>query len=266
MRRVAAILLGAALFASSARSRADEPAPPDAFDRGVAALASAHYDQAIAEFESLADRAPPHPDASCNRGLAYAGRVKSGAEHPGDLGRAAAAFEEALVLRPDDAEARHALELVRAEVARRRARSGQGVERATPSLDRALVGLATPRTWSLAAIVAGWVLALGLLLRRRSGSAHLAGTLIVPTCAAALAALVPIALWSDHLDRNRRPGVLVVREASLTSEDGSRLAGDPIVEGALLELGEVQHDRVRVRYGAREGWIPIEAAQALRVR
>jgi len=243
---------------------AEEPAT--SFERGAKALVAGRYEDAIAELEAYADREPPHPDASFDRGMAYLLRTRSGGERPGDLGRAAAAFEETRLLRPHDDEARHALELVRAEIARRRARSGKGVVLATPSIDRALVGLAEPRTWSVLAVGAGALLGLGLWLRGRRGANELAGLLTTAVSGVALLGLVPLALWSDHLDRARRPGVLVVREAFLTDESGTTLGGDPVVEGARLELAEARSDRVLVRYGTREGWLPIEAARELRRR
>jgi len=267
-RRLARILVtSVALMAIVLPGDAAKPeASDDTFRRGSTALAEGRYDDAIAELEAFADRETPHPDASFDRGAAYVLRVKSGAERTADLGRAAAAFEEALLLRPNDDEANHALELVRAEIARRRSRAGKGVVLATPSLDRALVRLASPRSWAYAAIACGSLLALGLWLRRRRGTAELAGLLLAPVTAVFLAALVPIALWSDHLERHRRPAVLVAREAFLTHEDGTTLGGDPVVEGARLELAETRGDRSRVRYGVREGWVPAETIRVLRFR
>ena len=61
------------------------------------------FGKAIDDLEHLADRGFVHPDASYDRGVAYVMRVRGGAERPGDLGRAAAGFEEALLLRPHDA-------------------------------------------------------------------------------------------------------------------------------------------------------------------
>lgn len=246
---------------------AAEPEGQDAaFARGAAALAEGRYEDAIAELEAHADREAPHPDASFDRGLAYVLRVKSGSERAGDLGRAAAAFEETRLLRPHDEEARHALELVRAEIARRRARSGKGVVLATPSIDRAVVGLAAPRTWFVLTTATGALFGLGLWLRRRRGTTELAGQLLAPVSGIALLALVPLALWAEHLERERRPAVLVTREAFLTDEGGTALGGDPVIEGARLEIAETREDRVRVRYGTREGWLPIEAARELRRR
>src|SRR5690606_10605299 len=94
------------------------------FADGVAALQKGDFPAAIDAFEALADRGFVHPDASYNRALAYIGRAQSSAERPGDLGRAAAALEETLSQHPDDEDAKHALEIVRAEVAKKRARRG----------------------------------------------------------------------------------------------------------------------------------------------
>ncbi len=266
MTRVLGLTLALALSLGTLVAHGEEPANGTPFERGAAALAAGRYEEAIAELEAHADREPPHPDASYDRGAAYLLRVRSGAERPGDLGRAAAAYEETLLLRPDDPDARRALELVRAEIARRRARSGKGVVLATPSIDRALVGLATPRTWSMTAIACGWLLALGLWLRRRPGSQDLAGLLVASIGGAALVVLAPIALWSDHLDRSRKPAVLVAREAFLSDDAGVTLGGEPVVEGARLEIAATDGDRARIRYGSREGWVPLETVRVLRVR
>jgi hypothetical protein len=240
--------------------------PADYFRAGTAALSDGRFDEAIAQLEAHADREAPHPDASFNRGIAYVTRVRNSSERPGDLGRAAAAFEETLLMRPSDDQAKSAVTLVRAEVARRRSRGGKNVVTATPSLDRAIVGLISPRAWAIAAIAAGWLFALGLALRRREGPAHLAGTLLVPFSGVAMACLLPAALWSDHIDRTRRPAVLVASEAFLSDEQGNTMGGDPITEGARVELGAHRGDRVRVRYGTREGWVAIESVRVLRGR
>jgi tetratricopeptide (TPR) repeat protein len=258
LRAVAVIL---ALVAAAQDAEAS-----DYFRAGAAALSLGKFEEAIALLEAYADHEAPHPDASYNRGAAYVLRVRSGAGRHGDLGCAAAAFEEALLLRPSDGEARHALELVRAEVARRRMRKSTSVEVATPSIDRVLVGLCAPRSWAIGAIMASWLFAVGLLLRRRRGSAHLAGTLLTPIAAVLFACLLPIAWWSERLDRTTRPAVLVTKEAQLMDENGNALGGDPITEATHLELGAIRGNLVHVRYGTREGWLPREAARVLRTR
>lgn len=257
------------------------------FEQGVADLKRGDYNRAIEVFEALADRGEVHPDASYNRALAYLGRVRAGAERPGDLGRAAAGFEETLLLRPDDPDAELALESVRAEVARRRARGGADVEvEARPSLDRALIGLAPERTWAGLAILASVVLTMGLvaraLSRRRALHAeaagapksgeggparvdamHLVGMIAVPIGALLLVLFTGLVAGAQHLRKTTQDGVVVVREVRLTDERGAVLAGAPIPEGARVELSEQRGGLVRVRRGTSTGWASLGGVRRL---
>lgn len=255
-----AVLLGRPIGAHA------EQAPPDHFALGSEALGRGRFQEAIAQFEAYADRMPPHPDASFNRGLSYLSRVKNNAEKPGDLGRAAAAFEEALAMRPGDVEARRALQSVDAEVARRRARRGKDAVIARPTLDRVVVRLMTERSWAIGAVVASFLLAVGLVLRRREGSAHLAGVILTPLGAVLLVVFVPLYLGARHLRLETKPGVLVVREAYLSDDSGARQGGDAIPEAARLEVGERKGRQLHVRYGAAEGWLPADTVRILRTR
>jgi hypothetical protein len=253
------VLVSAAVTATAAER--------DYFAEGAAALAAGRYQDAIDLLEAHADRMPPHPDASFDRGLAYLMRVKNGGEKPGDLGRAAAGFEEALLLRPGDEDARAALDMVHGEVARRRARGGDDGVLAKPSLDRVVVHLATERTWGILAAVAAGLLALGLVLRRRpAGPAHLAGVLLTPACAVALLAFVPLYLGARHLRLEKRVGVLVAKEAHLSDAEGKALPGKPVPEAARVEIGERRGRLVHVLYGSSEGWLPADTVQILRTR
>jgi tetratricopeptide (TPR) repeat protein len=237
----------------------------DHFRAGADALAEGKYEQAIAHFEAYADREAPHPDASYNRGVAYITRVRSGSERSGDLGRAAASFEQALMLRPQDSEARQALQLVHAEVARRRARRGKDALQARPTLDRVVVGLASERGWGSAAVVASVLLSIGLVLRRRAaGATKVAGQLTAPACALLLCALLPLYLGARHLRLTTQPGVVVVGEAHMTDEEGVTLGGEAIPEAARVELGERRGRLVHVRYGSREGWLSPASVRVLR--
>lgn len=238
----------------------------DHFTAGVTALSEGRYDKAIAHLEAHADRSPSHPDASFNRGLAYAMRARED-PRPGDLGRAAAAFEEALAMRPGDAEAEHALAVVRGEVTRRRSRERAPGVMARPTLDRLVLGLASERTWGLLAIAASFLLAIGLVLRRiREGALHLTGILLAPIAGAALVLLLPLYAGARHLRLTTAPAVLVAREAYLTDAEGTTQGGDPIPEAARLEIGERTGRLVEVRYGEREGYLPAEHVRRLRVR
>ncbi len=240
------------------------------FAAGAAALSEGRFTDAIDAFEGLADRGFAHPDASFDRGLAYAMRVREGAGRDGDLGRAVAGFEEALVLRPGDADAERALDAVRAEITRRRSKRGKSELNASPSLDRQLVGLLSVRTWGLLCLVASGLLSVGLVLRKaRDGALHVAGSVLVPVTLAALAALLPSLGWADHLARATRPAVSLAAELPLEDESGRPLvadsAGDPTVlpEGARVEVRERRGPRALVRWGSNEGWVTASELRLL---
>lgn len=264
-RALAALALALALLAPLS-ARAEGEAPEQLFAKGATALGRGEYAAAIDTFEALADQGFVHPDASYDRGLAYVMRYRAVAARPGDLGRAAAAFEEALLLRPDDHDADAALDLVRAEVTRRRARRTKDAVDVRPTLDRMVIGLADEETWGLAAFAASLALALGLVLRPRPGRAHIAGSILVPSAAVLLLALVPLAYGARRLRLTTRPGVVVATEARFTSEDGQAKGGDPVPEAASVEVGERRGALVHVRWGAAEGWVPAADVRVLATR
>jgi hypothetical protein len=252
-----------ALLATPARAEGE---PPEAlFQRGADALARGEYGTAIDALESLADSGFAHPDASFDRGLAYVARVRAKAEHPGDLGRAAAGFEEALLLRPGDGEADAALDLVRAEVTRRRSRHAKDAVDVRPTLDRVVVGLASEQAWELAAIAASLLFALGLVLRRRpTGPVHVAGSVLAPTAALVVLMTTPLAWGARELRLETGPGVVVAPEVFLTDEAGTTLGGDPIPEAATVEVDTRKRgERIHVRWGASEGWVPTGTVRVL---
>lgn len=260
MRLFFAPLLALALLMAPAIAHA-EGATDALFNEGALALQKGDYPAAIDAFEALADRGLVHPDASYNRALAYLGRVREGAPRPGDLGRAAAALEETLLARPDDADAERALELVRAEVAKRRARSanaGSEVE-AKPSLDRALIGLASERTWAVLAAFGSVLLTLGLALRRRQRdtAAHLVGTIATPLGALALVAFGMLAWGARHLRTTTEPAVVVATEARLLDEKGAPIPGASIPEAARVEILERRGALALVRWGTVQGLAPL---------
>ncbi len=266
--RVVAMALSVLLASAVATaSHAGEEPTVELFEVGTEALRQGRYQEAIDRLEAFADRAPSHPDASYNRGLAYLMRVRNGDEKPGDLGRAAAAFEEASTMRPGDESAREALRRVHGEVARRRSRQGEDSLLARPTLDRIVVGLASERSWGYAAIVSAALLALGMVLRqRREGPLHLAGTLLLPASAALVLAFVPLYLAARELRLTTESAVVVVREAHFTDEGGKALGGEAIPEAARIEVGERKGPLVFVRYGSSEGWVQQSAIRMLRIR
>ena len=259
-----AAFLAVALWTLVPAMAGAEGAPPEKlFEKGAAALGRGELGAALDTFEELADQGFLHPDASYDRGLAYVLRYRAHADKPGDLGRAAAAFEETLLLRPDDHDADVALDLVRAEVTRRRAKRTQDAVNVRPTLDRAVIGLAGEETWGLAAFAASLLLALGLVLRPRPGRAHIAGSILVPSAAVALALLAPLAWGARSLRLHTRPGVVVAAESILTDDQGKPLGGDPVAEAAAVEVGERRNGLVHLRWGASEGWVPAAEVRVL---
>lgn len=240
-------------------------APEARFSRAAEALGKGEHGAAIDELEALSDRGYLHPDASFNRGLAYAMRARArGAERPGDLGKAAAALEETLRLRPGDEGAERMLESVRAEITRRRARRAGDEIDVRPTLGRAFVGLLEERTWSLLALAASALFALGLALRKRQERrAHVAGSVLAPIAGVALAALAPTAYAAFVRRTETREAVVVVPDLYLQGEDGDAAPGPPIPEGALIEVGERQGERIHARAGSREGYVSLTSVRLL---
>jgi hypothetical protein len=276
--RLAGVL--AILICATGPSAAADDAPESLFARGAAALRRGAMDEAVETFEALADRGFVHPDASFDRSLSYLSRVRAGVEHPGDLGRAAAGLEETLLLRPDDHDAETALELVRAEVARRRARSGSSAEvESRPSLDRAVLGLASEWTWSILALLSSALLTVGLAFRAaslppdepeestagvaREGVMSLASAIAVPIGAICLVVFAALGAGARHLRLTTLEGVVVVPEAHLVSEKGVLTSAAPIPEAARVEVGEQRGALVHVRWGTVEGFTQSDAVRRL---
>ncbi len=226
------------------------------FERAAASLAGGDTTSAIRDLETLADRGFLHPDVAYNRGLAYALRARSGQGQPGDLGRAAAGFEEALALRPSDRDAAAALDRVHAEVARRRSRQDKSDTIVRPSLDRVLLRLVAPATWAGLALFASVTFAVGMLLRRRpEGPVHVAGSVLFWLSLVALLGLVPLAFGSGWLEQNRGAAVVVAPAVTLRDKSGKPTDAPEVPEAALLELGEAKDGEILVRWGSYEGWV-----------
>jgi hypothetical protein len=241
-------------------------APSDAQDFATAnqALQRGAFTEAIDTLELLADRGFVHPDASFNRAVAYVGRARSSAAAPGDLGRAAAALSEVLVLRPDDEEADNDLARVRAEISRRHVREGAAPVMARPSLGRAVTSLLDENVWDFVALVGSLLLTLGLGLRRfvRATSAGLAGAVAIGVGSLSLLGGAGLAAGARHFRLTSSPAVIVADEARLLDESGKPLpqrsgAADSVVipEGASVYVLERRPALFRVEWGSSEGWL-----------
>jgi hypothetical protein len=242
-----------ALFASAAR-----------------ALHEGRAGDAISSLETLADLGVVDPVASYNRGLAYALRVRIGAEVPGDLGRAAHGFEEARERSRDPRlieDALRAVGVVRSEIARRRARAAQPVE-VDPgrSLARTVSGLLAEDTWSAIAAASSAVLAIGLLVRWLARARRMRITGGVAAGIAALLLLVATAMTiAARNDRTRvREAVVVVANARPVDERGITVQGAaPLPEGARVEVIGARGPWGRVRFGTIEAWVASDALRDL---
>ena len=248
----------------------DEASVPDLFLQATKALRDGRAGDAVAAFESLADRGAIDATLSYDRGLAYALRVHIGAEQPGDLGRAAQGFEEARDLSRDPRlvdDAGRALILVRSEVARRRVLAGDSVE-VDPgrSLGRTLAGLLAEDTWAALCAIASLAFAAGLFLRwlGRNARSRIAGGVVAGVAAPLLllAATMTFATRADRL--NLREAVVVTAGARPTDERGITVPGArPLSEGARVELVDARGAQTRVRFGTVDVWVPAAALREI---
>jgi hypothetical protein len=267
MRALAFVLAFLVLVSCASSARAQDD-PAALFAQATQALKEGRAGDAVAAFEALADRGVVDPVASYDRGLAYATRVRIGAEAPGDLGRAAHGFEEARDLSRDPRlidDATRALTVVRSEVARRRTRAGQPVE-VDPgrSLTRTVASLLPEDTWAGLAVGASALLSLGLFVRwlARALRLRVACGVAASVAAPALAVSIAMTLAARHDRLGLREAVVVAANARPTDDRGIVVSGaTPLPEGARVEVLEARGPWTRVRFGAIEASV---AAGALR--
>ena len=252
--------------ADAKEAAAEDTDPKALFQAATDALTGDRPALAIAKLEALGDRGVVDPVVSYDRGLAYAGRVRAGAEQPGDLGRAAHGFEEARELSHDAAliaDATTALAAVRAEIAKRRSRAGDAIELESGlSLGRSIVKLLPENVWAAVAALCSLALTVGIVLRARAQVRRLkvAGT---TTCAIAGGLLFALAL----VVQSARDIRLHVREAVVIAP-ATRLLDDkhvallsvaPLPEGARVQLLDESSDFAHVVAGPAVGWLPSGA-------
>ncbi|MEO8906000.1 MAG: hypothetical protein ABI488_25860 [Polyangiaceae bacterium] len=269
-------LLTSALAALVAHpARAAEPDSARDFSAARDALKRGAYTEAIDTLELLADRGFVHPDASFNRAVAYVERARSSRAAPGDLGRAAAALSEVLLLRPDDEAADTGLSRIRAEISRRHAREGTAPVMARASLGRAATSLAEENTWAITALVGSLLLTLGLGLRRfvKRTSARLAGAVGIGLGALLLVSGAGLCAAARHFRLTSSPAVIVADEARLLDESGKPLpqrggAADSVLipEGASVYVLERRPALLRVEWGSSEGWLTPGQVRVLAIR
>jgi hypothetical protein len=257
-------------------ARADEPAEDDPsvlLQAATDALAGERPAEAIAKLEALGDRGIVDPVVSFDRGLAYAERVRAGAERPGDLGHAAHGFEEALRLTRDatlQKDAARGLATVRAEIARRRARAGDTVDiEHGASLGRSIVELAHENVWAFAALTLSVVFAIAIVLRSRISAPRV--RVAASTTAGISGAFFGIALLLAWAARDARLHVVegVVVAPDLRLFDARRLALEgaaPVAEGTRVRILDESGGFTHVNVAGVEGWLPQSAVLPLAKR
>jgi hypothetical protein len=218
----------------------------------------------------MGDRGVLDPVVSFDRGLAYAARVRAGSEQPGDLGRAAQGFEEARELTSDAAltrDATAALGLVRAEVARRRAQSGDPVEveQGLP-LGRAVTRLASDDAWGVSALTAALVLGIALFVRwlATARRARLGAAIALSVSAPALAVCALLALAARDERLHLREGIVVAPSVRIADDRHVVLDGTPpLAEGLRVTVDDSAAGWSKVRWGKSVGWVPSPAVRPI---
>jgi hypothetical protein len=258
------------LLALSVCAVAHAETPEQAYAAALSSLSKGADNEAIDRLELLADQGFAHPDASLARAAAYLSRAEGASARPGDLGRAAAALSEVLLLRPGDAPAEHALELVQGEIARRKSRQAESVL-VRPRLGRAIAALLPEQVWAGLALLGSIVLGCGIVLRRATtrGLPHLAGAVAIGVGVAQLAVFGSGAFAAYRYRVTSQPAVVVVPEARLANETGRPLpfkAGadsTSVPEGATVYVKERREGRCLVEWGNTDGWLSLSDVRLL---
>ncbi len=264
-RTVPGLILAACLVIAGRAHANASPASSNAvlFEQAVAALDGDAPERAVDLLELLADRGFEHPDASYNRAVAYARRAAGPRRRAGDLGRAAAALEETLALRPSDGTAAAALERIRAEITRRSVRAGEQVHAASPSPGRALAGLLSENAWAILTLIGSSAMALGLGLWwwTRRATWRLTGSVSAITGFALLVLAGMGTLASRHYRLTTSKAVVIAAGARLLDGQGApivrrgRNSLDKLPEGALVFVTEEQGNLLAVEWGSVHGFV-----------
>jgi tetratricopeptide (TPR) repeat protein len=216
-----------------------------------AAYARGEFEVAARGYERLVESGVEDGDVFYDLGLSYA--------RLGQHGRAVAAFERALSVRPGDAEALAALESSRGILGRRRAeREGEAYVDAGPPTLEGLYGWASENTLAVLLLLfeALLALALGSLFFVKAERPRIALGIIAPVSALGLAfAAVGLSARTGALD----PGAaaIVVREGAPMREgpSGDASVRHEALEGERVYVTAEDGDFSRIQAGSRAGWI-----------
>lgn len=247
--------------------------PEASYQAALAALAKGADNDAIDRLELLADQGVVSADASVARAAAYLARADGPSAQPGDLGRAVAALSEALLLRPNDAQAERALESVQAEIARRQAKGHESVV-VRPRLGRAIAGLLDEQVWAVLALLCSLAVALGVIARRlgKTPLGRLTGLVAIGVGSLLTLGFAAGAYAAEQFRASSQPAVVVVPEARLTNENGRPLPfkrgadTTTVPEGATVYVRERREGRCLVEWGSTDGWLSLSELRLLSTR
>ncbi len=229
----------------------------------AASLAQGRAEDAVAALEALADQGLEGVGASFDRGLAYAMRAKGGAGRPGDLGRSAHAFEEALRHDPHDGGARAALDAVRREIARRATNTGgRAIETSGTPVWRSVVTSAHADAWTGLALGSSMLLSLALATRSRlRGPARIWAHALAAVTALTLVlagALYAGNWWVRH--RLREAVIVSPRPVARVANGAPPLE---LLEGARVDVVEEREGEALIENEIGRGWITRDAIRML---
>jgi hypothetical protein len=247
--------------------------PEQSYAAALSALDKGAPNEAIDRMELLADQGVANADASLLRAAAYLARADGSGAQPGDLGRAAAALSEALLLRPDDAQAEIGLEAVQAEIARRKSKQHESVV-VRSRLSRAIAALLPEQVWATLALLSSFAVALGVVLRRlaKAPLPRLTGTVAISVGSALALAFGSGAYAAEQFRVRSQAAVVVVPEARLTNELGRQLPfkrgadTTTVPEGATVYVRERRDERCLVEWGSTDGWLRQSEVRLLAAR
>ncbi|MBP9111574.1 MAG: hypothetical protein KBF88_02145 [Polyangiaceae bacterium] len=241
------------------------------FAVGTAALKDGRASDAIASFERLADQGVRDANVSYNRGLAYVLRARTqGTSGAGDLGQAVHGFEEALELGAGETRdhARSNLNIVRGEIAKRRAQKGIKSEfRATAPASYFLARFLRIRTWALLTLLSSVLLTLALFGRKfaRGERSRIAWSGLLVGSTLLFALVGPLTFLASRAANTTGEAIVIVDTARPMTEKGVPVPNaDALSEGARVQIVGKRDPLVEISAGPNAtAWVLASALRPL---
>lgn len=217
------------------------------------AVEAGRYQAALDELEQLADTGVAHPDVAFTRGVAYLRRASSDKAEPGDLGQAAAAFRETLLLRPSDAQAGRGLEEARMVVARKATSEETTIE--AVGLGQRLLLMLDAWIVLILACAGSLMCALGLAFFRLGRDTKRTGGAIAAAVGGTLTLLcLPLWLLVTRAQNSTDIAIVIAARAPLLDAEGRAKKGlAPLPEGTEIHIARARGNLVQLSTGVPRG-------------